>query len=185
MRQDELRHRAENAYLTAQALAHSSLPAGWAEVFSARMVTLAQIHESIDEKMARQNGIDIREYRLASLRRQIALVLQPPLVFPLSVRDNIAYGRPGADDAAIEAAARLACIDQLIAALPAVAPAASSSVPPLIVAPLVVPPDETNSAPPLLTVVPMAMPPKYTTSRPPLLTVVALAVAPEYTYSVP
>jgi ATP-binding cassette, subfamily B, bacterial len=64
------------------------------------------------------DGVDIREYRLESLRRQIALVLQPPLIFPLSVRDNIAYGRPGADDAAIERAARLACIDQLIASLP-------------------------------------------------------------------
>ncbi len=64
------------------------------------------------------DGIDLRQYRLESLRRQIALVLQPPLVFPLSIRDNIAYGRPGADDAAIERAARLACIDQMIAALP-------------------------------------------------------------------
>jgi ATP-binding cassette, subfamily B, bacterial len=44
--------------------------------------------------------------------------LQPPLIFPLSVRDNIAYGRPGADDAAIERAARLACIAERIAALP-------------------------------------------------------------------
>ncbi len=46
------------------------------------------------------------------------MVLQPPLIFPLSVRDNIAYGRPGADDAAIERAARLARIDERIAALP-------------------------------------------------------------------
>jgi len=64
------------------------------------------------------DGIDLREYRLAALRREIALVLQPPLIFPLSMRDNIAYGRPGADDAAIERAARLAQIDGLIAALP-------------------------------------------------------------------
>jgi ATP-binding cassette, subfamily B, bacterial len=64
------------------------------------------------------DGVDIREYRLRSLRAQIALVLQPPLIFPLSVRDNIAYGRPGADDAAIEKAARLARIDETIAALP-------------------------------------------------------------------
>jgi ATP-binding cassette, subfamily B, bacterial len=64
------------------------------------------------------DGVDIRQYRLESLRRQIALVLQPPLIFPLSVRDNIAYGRPGAGDAAIAEAARLACIDQLIATLP-------------------------------------------------------------------
>jgi ATP-binding cassette, subfamily B, bacterial len=64
------------------------------------------------------DGVDIREYRLNSLRTQIALVLQPPLIFPLSVRDNIAYGRPKADEAAIERAARLACLDQLIASLP-------------------------------------------------------------------
>jgi ATP-binding cassette, subfamily B, bacterial len=64
------------------------------------------------------DGIDLREYSLKSLRSQIALVLQPPLIFPLSVRDNIAYGRPGADDAAIARAARLARIDERIAVLP-------------------------------------------------------------------
>ena len=64
------------------------------------------------------DGVDLRHYSLKSLRRQIALVLQPPLIFPLSVRDNIAYGRPGAEDAAIERAARLARIDELITALP-------------------------------------------------------------------
>ncbi len=64
------------------------------------------------------DGVDVREYRLKSLRQQIAMVLQPPLVFPISVRDNIAYGRPGADDAAIEQAARLARIHDLIMSLP-------------------------------------------------------------------
>jgi ATP-binding cassette, subfamily B, bacterial len=64
------------------------------------------------------DGVDVREYRLKSLRQQIAMVLQPPLVFPISVRDNIAYGRPGADDAEIERAARLARIHDLIASLP-------------------------------------------------------------------
>jgi ATP-binding cassette, subfamily B, bacterial len=66
----------------------------------------------------RIDGIDVREYRLKSLRQQIAMVLQPPLVFPISVRDNIAYGRPGATDAEIEQAARLARIHDLIASLP-------------------------------------------------------------------
>jgi len=65
------------------------------------------------------DGIDVREYAMRSLRNQIAMVLQPPLIFPLSARDNIAYGRPGAGDAAIEHAARLARIDDLIASLPA------------------------------------------------------------------
>src|SRR6516164_9614103 len=65
------------------------------------------------------DGIDVREYAMRSLRNQIAMVLQPPLIFPLSARDNIAYGRPGAGNAAIEHAARLARIDDLIASLPA------------------------------------------------------------------
>jgi len=64
------------------------------------------------------DGVDVREYQLKSLRNQIAMVLQPPLIFPLSVRDNIAYGRPGAADAEIEEAARLARIHALIASLP-------------------------------------------------------------------
>ena len=64
------------------------------------------------------DGVDVREYRLKSLRQQIAMVLQPPLVFPISVRDNIAYGRPGAGDAEIEEAARLARIHDLILSLP-------------------------------------------------------------------
>ncbi len=64
------------------------------------------------------DGVDVRDYTLKSLRRQIAMVLQPPLVFPMSVRDNIAYGRPEATDAEIEEAARLARIHEAIARLP-------------------------------------------------------------------
>ncbi len=36
------------------------------------------------------DGVDIREYQLKSLRSQVSMVLQPPLVFPLTVRENIA-----------------------------------------------------------------------------------------------
>jgi ATP-binding cassette, subfamily B, bacterial len=64
------------------------------------------------------DGIDARDYQLKSLRSQIGMVLQPPLIFPLSVRDNIAYGRPGADDASIEKAARRAYIHERIGELP-------------------------------------------------------------------
>jgi ATP-binding cassette, subfamily B, bacterial len=64
------------------------------------------------------DGADARDYTLKSLRSQIGLVLQPPLIFPLSVRDNIAYGRPGADDAAIKEAARRAHIHNRICELP-------------------------------------------------------------------
>jgi ATP-binding cassette subfamily B protein/subfamily B ATP-binding cassette protein MsbA len=64
------------------------------------------------------DGVDLRRYRLASLRRQISMVLQPPIVFPASIRENIAYGRPGASLAEIEEAARHARIDGLIESLP-------------------------------------------------------------------
>jgi ABC-type multidrug transport system fused ATPase/permease subunit len=46
------------------------------------------------------------------------MVLQPPLIFPLSAADNIAYGRPGADRDAIERAARLARIHDRISQMP-------------------------------------------------------------------
>ena len=63
-------------------------------------------------------GVDVHGFILKSLRSQIAMVLQPPLIFPISVRDNLTYGRPGATQREIEAAARLASIDQLIQSLP-------------------------------------------------------------------
>jgi ATP-binding cassette subfamily B protein/subfamily B ATP-binding cassette protein MsbA len=63
-------------------------------------------------------GIDVRRFVLKDLRQRIALVLQPPMIFPLSLRDNIAYGRPGADQAEIEKSAKLARIDDLIARQP-------------------------------------------------------------------
>lgn len=64
------------------------------------------------------DGVDIREYQLKSLRRQISMVLQPPLVFPVSIRENIAYGRPEASEDQILSAARLARIHDSIMRLP-------------------------------------------------------------------
>jgi ATP-binding cassette, subfamily B, bacterial len=64
------------------------------------------------------DGVDVREFGLKSLRSQIAMVLQPPLIFPISVRDNIAYGRSEASLDEIVAAARMAHIHDLVAALP-------------------------------------------------------------------
>ena len=68
--------------------------------------------------MVEIDGVDVRDYTLKSLRGQIGMVLQPPLIFPLTAADNIAYGRPGAGRAEIERAARLARIHDTIAALP-------------------------------------------------------------------
>lgn len=66
----------------------------------------------------RIDGIDIREVSLASLRRQFGLVSQHVLLSDATVADNIAYGRPAASMAEIEAAARAGNAHNFIAALP-------------------------------------------------------------------
>jgi ATP-binding cassette subfamily B protein/subfamily B ATP-binding cassette protein MsbA len=65
------------------------------------------------------DGIDVRAVRLASLRRQIGMVLQPAIVLPLTVRENITYGCPEASRQAVVEAARLAQADDFIRRLPA------------------------------------------------------------------
>ena len=64
------------------------------------------------------DGIDIRRYTRESLRREIGIVLQDNLLFGVSVRENIAYGRPDAPIEAIEAAARAARAHEFIVDLP-------------------------------------------------------------------
>jgi ATP-binding cassette subfamily B protein len=64
------------------------------------------------------DGIDVREFRLKALRQQVAMVLQPALVFPTTVRENIAYGRPDASPAQIAEAARLAQLEEFLERLP-------------------------------------------------------------------
>jgi ATP-binding cassette subfamily B protein/subfamily B ATP-binding cassette protein MsbA len=64
------------------------------------------------------DGADVRTLKLAALRAQISMVLQPPMVFPLSIGENIAYGRPTASRTAIERAAQMAQADGFIRRLP-------------------------------------------------------------------
>jgi len=62
--------------------------------------------------------IDLREYRLRDLRAQFGIVLQEPLLFSSSIADNIAYARPEASSAEIEAAACAAGAHDFIGELP-------------------------------------------------------------------
>jgi ATP-binding cassette subfamily B protein/subfamily B ATP-binding cassette protein MsbA len=64
------------------------------------------------------DGRDIREITKKSLRQQIAIVLQDTLLFSTTVRENIAYGRPGATEEEIREAARRAQADVFISKLP-------------------------------------------------------------------
>ncbi|HZT50395.1 MAG TPA: ABC transporter ATP-binding protein/permease [Stellaceae bacterium] len=72
----------------------------------------------VDEGAIRIDGQDLRDVTQASLRRAIGVVPQDTVLFNDSIRYNIAYGRPGAAEAEIEAAARLARIHDFVAALP-------------------------------------------------------------------
>ena len=64
------------------------------------------------------DGVDLRDYDLRSWRSQIGMVLQEPFLFHGSIADNIAYGRPDADEREIIAAARAANAHDFIMALP-------------------------------------------------------------------
>jgi ATP-binding cassette subfamily B protein len=64
------------------------------------------------------DGIDLRDLARSDLRRQLALVPQEPVIFAATARENIRFGRPGASDAEIEAAARAAAADGFLRRLP-------------------------------------------------------------------
>jgi subfamily B ATP-binding cassette protein MsbA len=64
------------------------------------------------------DGRDIRDFRLAGLRRQIALVTQDIILFDATIAENIAYGEPDASHEAVVRAARAALVDDFVANLP-------------------------------------------------------------------
>ncbi len=66
----------------------------------------------------RLDGADIRQYKLRSLRDQIGFVLQDTVLFRGTIRDNIAYGRPGATEQEIQEAAKLANAEEFILRMP-------------------------------------------------------------------
>ena len=64
------------------------------------------------------DGIDVRDLRIADLRRQVGIILQDPYLFDGTVSENLAYGRPDATHAQIVAAAKAAFAHDFIARLP-------------------------------------------------------------------
>ncbi len=64
------------------------------------------------------DGIDVAEADPRALRERIAIVPQDTVLFADSILENIRYGRPGADDAAVHAAAAMAAADSFIQVLP-------------------------------------------------------------------
>jgi len=64
------------------------------------------------------DGTDVRDVTLTSLRREIGVISQDPFLFSASVRENLAFGRPDADDEVLERAARAAQAHEFVEQLP-------------------------------------------------------------------
>ena len=64
------------------------------------------------------DGTDVSTYKLAALSVQVGFVLQETVLFHGTIRENIAYGRPGASDEEVVAAAKLANADEFISRMP-------------------------------------------------------------------
>lgn len=72
----------------------------------------------VDSGAVRVAGIDVRDLPMAWLRSNISLVLQEVFLFAGTIRDNIAFGRPGATEDEILEAARAANVDEFAERLP-------------------------------------------------------------------
>ena len=73
----------------------------------------------VDSGAVTIDDIDVRDFKLASLRGQLAMVLQESVLFNGTLRDNIVCGRQGAGAADVARAARLALVDEFACRLPA------------------------------------------------------------------
>jgi ATP-binding cassette subfamily B protein len=78
---------------------------------------LARFYD-VDEGMVRVDGVDVRRITVASLRHHVGMVLDEPFLFSVSIRDNIAFGRPNASIEEVVAAATAAEADGFIRELP-------------------------------------------------------------------
>ena len=70
------------------------------------------------EGTVRVGGLDVRQYDLKSLRDSVGIILQKNLLFSGTVRDNLKWGNPDADDETLWAACRAACADEFLERMP-------------------------------------------------------------------
>ena len=78
------------------------------------LVKLVQRFYDVDAGAIRVDGVDVRDWDLAVLRSEFAMVLQDTWLFNGTIRENIRYGRPDATDEEVEAAARAARCEHFI-----------------------------------------------------------------------
>lgn len=65
------------------------------------------------------DGVPLAQLQIGSVRQHVSVVLQEAVLFQATIRENIRFGMPDASEDAIRAAARIACADRFISALPA------------------------------------------------------------------
>ena len=82
------------------------------------LVNLIMRFYDVDKGRITLDGVDIAQMRRADLRAQIGMVLQDTWLFEGTIRDNIAYGRPGAPETKILEAARATFVDRFVHSLP-------------------------------------------------------------------
>lgn len=82
------------------------------------LVNLIMRFYEIDGGTITLDGVDITDMPRSGLRSRIGMVLQDTWLFEGTIRENIAYGHPGATDEEVEAAARAARVDHFVHALP-------------------------------------------------------------------
>jgi ATP-binding cassette subfamily B protein len=78
---------------------------------------LLRLYDPTDGRIT-LDGRDIRDYTVQSLRNRVAIVPQENVLFGVTIRENIAYGHPGASDEQVHAAARTARAHDFIVAMP-------------------------------------------------------------------
>jgi ATP-binding cassette subfamily C protein LapB len=81
---------------------------------STLLALLAKLHEP-DEGHITVDGLDVRQIASADLRAQLGFVPQEPFLFHGTIRENLVMGHPGASEAQILEAARVAGLDELLA----------------------------------------------------------------------
>ena len=82
------------------------------------LINLIPRFYDVTQGAVRVDGHDVRDVALSSLRAQVGMVMQETFLFNLSIRDNICYGRAGAPQEEIEAAAKAAAAHDFIAEFP-------------------------------------------------------------------
>jgi ATP-binding cassette subfamily B protein len=82
------------------------------------LVNLIMRFYEIDDGRITLDGVDIRDMTREQLRGSIGMVLQDTWLFSGTIRDNIAYGRPGASEEEIIAAAKATYVDRFVQSLP-------------------------------------------------------------------